>query len=96
MSNWLAPDCARAAIATASPATGTAADVEADDAAPVALCDDVAAARAEKPKFGTAAGSVFAAAVACAVDVPAVAEAAARSGAFAAVRSLVAAAAGSN
>ena len=51
------------AIATASPATGTGAFVAAaDDAKPDALAGDVAAARAEKPKFGTAVRSVFAAA----------------------------------
>lgn len=97
MSNWLAPACARTAIATASPATGTGAFVAAaDDAEPDALAGDVAAARAEKPKFGMAVRSVFAA-VACVFDVAALVVAeVVGSGAFTAARSLVAAAAASD
>jgi hypothetical protein len=56
MSNWLDPDWARAAIATASPATGTAAAVE----APPGDADAVAvAAKAVKPRFGRPLASVF-------------------------------------
>jgi hypothetical protein len=64
---------------------------------PDAFAGDVAAARAEKPKFGTAVRSVFAAAVACVFDVAALVVAGVvGSGAFTAARSLVAAAAASD
>jgi hypothetical protein len=62
MSNWLDPDCARAAIATARPATGTGSAVDAaPDAVDPAAADDVVAANAVKPRFGTPATSAFAA-----------------------------------
>ena len=78
-----------------SPGTG-AFVAAADDAEPDALAGDVAAARAEKPKFGTAVRSVFAAA-ACVFDVAALVVAeVVGSGAFTAARSLVAAAAASD
>ena len=100
MSNWFVPTCARAAIATASPVTATGVLVAAaDDTEPDAPADDVAAASAEKPKFVTAVGSVFAAVTACVFDVavpPDGAEAVLGSGAFSAVRSLVAAVAASD
>jgi hypothetical protein len=94
MSNWLVPACARAAIATANPAMGTGAFVAAaDDEAPDAFAGDAAAVRAEKPKFGTAVRSAFAAAEACAFDGAAsvAAEAVLSPCAFTAVRSPVAA-----
>jgi hypothetical protein len=62
MSNWLDPDCARAAIATARPATGTGSAVDAAlDAVDPAAFDGAAAAKAVKPRFGTPATSAFAA-----------------------------------
>jgi len=73
---------------------GTGAFVAAaDDEAPDGFAGDVAAVRAEKPKFGTAVGSAFTAVVACVFDVAApVAAAVLGSGALAAARSPVAAA----
>ena len=52
MSNWLDPDCARAAIATATPATGTGSAVDAAlDAVDPAAFDGVVAAKAVKPRI---------------------------------------------
>jgi hypothetical protein len=62
MSNWLDPDCARAAIATATPATGTASAVDAAlDAVDPAAFDGAVPAKAVKPRLGTPATSAFAA-----------------------------------
>lgn len=66
MSNWLEPDCARAAIVTARPAIGTAAALEAapdEDEVELVTAVDVVAAKAEKPRFGRPLASVFAVAV---------------------------------
>ena len=93
------PGTLRAAIATANPAMGTGAFVVAADVeAPDGFASDVAAVRAEKPRFGTAVRSAFAAAVACAFEGAAsvVAEAALSSGAFTVVRSPVGAVAASD
>jgi hypothetical protein len=67
----LEPAWARAAIATASPAIGTAAE-EAVLAAAVPAVDGVAAAAAMNPKFGRPSAPVFAVPVALgALDDPA-------------------------
>src|SRR5215831_17761147 len=98
MSNWLLPAWARAAIATAKPATGTNAAVEvADDAETAVVAGAVAATSAAKPKFGIAVGSVFEVATACvfAVVGPDGAETLLGSGSFTPARSLVAATAAS-
>jgi hypothetical protein len=100
MSNWLDPDWARAAIATATPATGTgsAADAAPDGVDPAAL-DGVAAAKAVKPRFGTPATSALAAPLPlCAFAVAAVrdADVAETSVARALARSVLAGAAGSD
>jgi hypothetical protein len=69
ISNWLEPDCARAAMATARPAIGMAA-VEAG-AAMVAGADCAAAVATAKPKFGRPSADTLAAPLAlCPLDAP--------------------------
>lgn len=80
-------------MATASPEIGTGSlGAVADDVVAVELpADDVAAASAEKPKFGTADVSAFAAVAACGFVAAAAPVAEATVGGRAAARSLVAA-----
>lgn len=73
ISNWLEPACARAAMATASPAIGMAAAVVVPDGAAATVVEGAVAVGAEKPKFGRPPMSgLLAPVLPCEVDGPAV------------------------